>query len=190
MAGADGWGPPAGATECTSSEAAQIAGASRATGFACARYDRQMDGRLPGTVDSVAFCRGRKELEGTVDAEQLPRLAEAGATADGPIEWAVRGSTGRDELDRLREYLTVEVGFRPVIPCARCLGPVTLPRMDVANRFRFAASEEQAAREDREAQDCDVIAQDPRLDLNTLIEDEVLLALPMLATHEICPDQL
>ena len=149
-----------------------------------------MEGRLPGRVDSVAFCRGRKELEGAVDADALPRLAEAGATADGPIAWVVRGSTGRDELDRLRDYLTVRVTFRPVIPCARCLAPVVLPQIDVSNRFRFAASEEQAAREDREAQDCDVIAQDPRFDLDALIEDEVLLALPMLATHETCPDQL
>lgn len=149
-----------------------------------------MDGRLPGRVDSVAFARGRQELSGEVDGDQLPRLAEAGATTDGPIAWAARGSTGRDELDRLREFLTIRVAFRPVIACARCLEPVTLEPVDVTNAFRFAASEEQAAREDRLAQDCDVIAHDARLDLGALIEDEVLLALPMLAAHEICPDQL
>lgn len=149
-----------------------------------------MDGRLPGRVDSVAFARGRQELSGEVDGERLPRLAEAGATTEGPVDWSAQGSTGRDELDRLREFLTIRAAFRPVIPCARCLEPVTLERVDVTNRFRFAASEEQAAREDRVAQDCDVIAHDNQLDLGALIEDEVLLALPMFATHEICPDQL
>ena len=149
-----------------------------------------MDGRLPGRVDSVAFARGRQSLSGEIEGEHLPRLAEAGATTEGPIEWSATGSTGRDELDRLRDFLTTRVAFRPVIPCARCLEPVTLPRVEVTNRFRFAASEDQAAREDREAEDCDVIAQDPRLDLGALIEDEVLLALPMMATHDTCPDQL
>lgn len=149
-----------------------------------------MDGKLPGRVDSVAFARGRQALSGEVAGERLPRLAEAGATTDGVIEWSAQGSTGRDDFDRLRDFLTLRVAFRPVIPCARCLEPVTLAPVDVTSRFRFAASEEQAAREDREAQDCDVIAQDGQLDLGALIEDEVLLALPMFATHETCPDQL
>lgn len=149
-----------------------------------------MEGKLPGRIDSVHFARSRQHLEGEVAGDRLLRLAEAGATSEGPIRWAASGSTGRDELDRLRDFLTIAVAFRPVIPCARCLEPVVLAEVEVENRFRFAASEEQAAREDRAAQDCDVIAHDSKLDLGALIEDEVLLALPMLATHEKCPDPL
>jgi len=104
--------------------------------------------------------------------------------------WSATGSTGRDALGRLREFLEVGVAFTPVMPCARCLEPVTLAAIAAKTRFRFAASEEQAAREDRDEVDCDVIAHDRHLDLGVLVEDEVLLALPMLATHDHCPSQL
>lgn len=147
-------------------------------------------GTLPGRIDSRAFARSRRELSGSIDAERLGRLAEAGSATDGPIRWSATGSTGHDALDRLREFLTIRLAFTPILPCARCLEPVTLAPITAETRFRFAASEDQAAREDREAEDCDVIAHDPALDLAALIEDEVLLSLPMFASHDKCPDPL
>ena len=117
-------------------------------------------------------------------------MVEAGAATVDDVRWSAVGSIGRDAHDRLREFLTIRVEFTPILPCARCLAPVTLAPISAENRFRFAATEDQAAREDREATDCDVIAHDPALDLGALIEDEVLLSLPMLAAHDKCPDPL
>ncbi len=147
-------------------------------------------GSRPGRIDSRAFARAKSELSGALDGDSLGRLVEAGAATDGPIRWTVRGSTGHDDLDRLREFLTVRLEFTPILPCARCLEPVCLAPIVAETRFRFAASEDQAAREDREAGDCDVIAHDPALDLCSLVEDEVLLSLPMFAAHDQCPDPL
>jgi uncharacterized protein len=145
---------------------------------------------LPGPIDSVAFARGRRELLGRIESDRLGRVVEAGAaTADG-VRWSAVGSTGRDAHDRLREFLTIRVDFTPILRCARCLEPMTLAPIAAESRFRFAATEDQAAREDREEADCDVIAHDPALDLGALIEDEVLLSLPMLAAHDQCPDPL
>ncbi len=145
---------------------------------------------LPGPIDSVAFARGRRELWGRIESERLGRVVEAGAATVDDVRWSAVGSIGRDAHDRLREFLTIRVEFTPILPCARCLAPVTLAPISAENRFRFAATEDQAAREDREATDCDVIAHDPALDLGALIEDEVLLSLPMLAAHDKCPDPL
>lgn len=152
--------------------------------------DPAAGGAPPGRIDSRAFARARQEVSGLVEGERMPRLMDAGATTDGPIEWSASGSTGRDSLDRHREFLTIRLRFTPVLPCARCLEPVTLAPITAENRFRFAASEDQAAREDRESADCDVIAHDPALDLAALVEDEVLLSLPMFAAHDKCPDPL
>ncbi len=148
------------------------------------------EGSLPGRIDSHAFARGRRALEGAVDGERLPRLLEAGAATEGPVRWWATGSTGRDALDRLRDYLTLRLEFTPVLPCARCLEPVRLAPVVAESRFRFAASEDQAALEDRTEVAVDVISHDTALDLGALIEDELLLSLPMFAAHDRCPDPL
>ena len=54
--------------------------------------------------------------------------------------------------------------------------------------FRFAPDEEQAARLDEELE-ADVLALSPGFSLMDLVEDEVLLELPLMARHEACPSE-
>ena len=70
--------------------------------------------------------------------------------------------------------------------CSKCLEPVQVPELVTDTRFRLAATENQAAQEDREADTEEVIAADPHLDLSALVEDEALLALPMAPSHPEC----
>ena len=102
------------------------------------------------------------------------------------LVWAVEGFVGRDQLQRQREYLRVQTTFSPWMTCARCLEPVAVHELHTDTRFRFAASEQQAAAEDREAEGEEVIAGSPHLDLAALVEDEAILALPMAPVHSAC----
>ncbi len=52
--------------------------------------------------------------------------------------------------------------------------------------FRFVASEEAAEAQDEEAEE-DVLALSQDFKLSDLIEDEVLMALPVVPRHETCP---
>jgi uncharacterized protein len=52
--------------------------------------------------------------------------------------------------------------------------------------FRFAADEAAAAALDDEAEE-DVLVLSNEFDLATLIEDELLMALPLVPRHETCP---
>jgi hypothetical protein len=54
---------------------------------------------------------------------------------------------------------------------------------------RFVAGEDAAAALDAESED-DVLALTPALDLRQLIEDELLLALPIVPRHDHCPEPL
>jgi len=65
--------------------------------------------------------------------------------------------------------------------------------MDVAlraeRRIFFVDGEDAAAALDADSED-DVLALTPALDLLELVEDELLLALPLVPRHDVCPEPL
>ena len=61
--------------------------------------------------------------------------------------------------------------------------------LGVDRRLFFVAGEDAAAALDTESDD-DVLALEPFLDLRGLVEDELLLALPLVPRHEVCPEPL
>jgi len=75
-----------------------------------------------------------------------------------------------------------------VLECQRCLQPMRLP-LHAERRIFFVDGEDEAAVLDAETED-DVLALQRALDLPALIEDELLLALPLVPRHEVCPDPL
>lgn len=165
---------------------------SRAQGAAKGEADgsiEQLPEGLAPEIDPVRFAKERRQLAGTTSIRQMPRLQESGVLDDDLlVHWQISGSTGRDELDRVRQFLSLSLEFSPVLSCARCLGPVDAGMIQTTRRYRLAASERQAALEDPEAGDVEVLAITPRLALAELIEDEAMLALPMAVSHEQCPD--
>ncbi|MFZ2989514.1 YceD family protein, partial [Ideonella sp.] len=72
--------------------------------------------------------------------------------------------------------------------CQRCLGPVGT-EMALDRWVRFVSDEESAAALDAESED-DVLALERWMDLRELIEDELLLALPLVPRHQVCPAPL
>jgi uncharacterized protein len=52
--------------------------------------------------------------------------------------------------------------------------------------YRFVESEEVAMAEDDESEE-DLLVMLPQFDLLTLLEDELLMALPLVPMHESCP---
>ncbi|MFG5406757.1 DUF177 domain-containing protein [Piscinibacter sakaiensis] len=75
------------------------------------------------------------------------------------------------------------------LTCQRCLQAVEVD-LAVARAFRFVADEDRAAAEDMDA-DEEVLATTRSLDLPALVEDELLLALPLVPRHDgACPQPL
>jgi uncharacterized protein len=69
--------------------------------------------------------------------------------------------------------------------CQRCLGPVNVT-IHVQRSYRFVESEAQAELEDEESED-DLLVFSGDFDLAALIEDEVLMDMPVVPRHEVCP---
>jgi uncharacterized protein len=73
--------------------------------------------------------------------------------------------------------------------CQRCLQPVALG-LQAERDFLFAPTEELAESWDAQRDDADVLVLTRSLNLLDLIEDELLLAFPLVPRHETCPEPL
>jgi len=108
-----------------------------------------------------------------------------GEGADRTIDWSARGELRTDEAGAEQVWLHLTVDASLPLTCQRCLGP--LDRAVCVNQsFRFVGSEEAAAAQDEDA-DEDVLVLSRDFSLADLIEDEVLMALPVIPRHETCP---
>ncbi|MFO1285556.1 MAG: DUF177 domain-containing protein [Rubrivivax sp.] len=139
-------------------------------------------------LDVAAFCRSAVAQEGRFTLAELPRLAEsvlraADAGAEPAIEWRAAGAMQSGG----RAPFVVDLGVQTklTLECQRCLQPMAVP-LAIERRLRFVEGEDEAARLDGELED-DVLALTHRLDVRALVEDELLLALPLVPRHETCP---
>lgn len=145
----------------------------------------------PKTLDVAAFCRDGGRLDGQAALADLPRFADsvvrrADGAAESPVQWRAEGSLQAVAGGPPQCRVDLTVHARPTLECQRCLQPVAVP-LEIERRIRFVQGEEAAARLDEELED-DVLALSPRFDLLALVEDELLLALPLVPRHDACPD--
>lgn len=152
-----------------------------------ATQDRTQDARA---LNVAALCKATGRVAGQWPQADMARLASGlfGPPA-GDVSWSAQGvavavAAGEPEL-----WLELDVRAEVTLQCQRCLKPVQ-HALVVDRRFRFARTEEEAERLDEEIEE-DVLALQPRLDLQELAEDELILALPLVARHdEVCPEPL
>ena len=139
---------------------------------------RTTDGGPHGRFDAFELSAEGGMLAGEVDAWTLPRVADqlaAGADA-APIAWRITG--GRDEAGR--PLLTVRLDGAVPLACQRCLQPFVAP-VAQATDLLLARDEAELARLDVE--ETEVVLANTTLDPRTLIEDELLLSLPLSPRH-------
>ncbi|HAV89377.1 YceD family protein [Stutzerimonas balearica] len=140
-----------------------------------------LKGPIPPHVDPRKLADRDATLDGDLQLSQLKRLADALEDDEGLAH--VRLHFGRDEQRALIIRSELDVDVKMI--CQRCLGPVVLP---VHSECTYAVVNEGAS-SDHLPREYDVleVGEDP-LDLLALIEDELLLALPIVPLHdpEIC----
>ena len=150
---------------------------------------RELD---PRRLDVAAFTAGGGELAGEWPADRLRRLISALAPDDGtprsPIAWRASGERRILAGAGMRPCLAIGADTAVTLECQRCLQPMRLP-LRAERRIFFVEGEDAAAALDAESED-DVLALTPALDLAELLEDELLLALPLVPRHAHCPEPL
>ncbi len=138
--------------------------------------------------DVQAFARAGQTLQGECPLSDFARLAEdcVKALDAQMVHWSLKGELREDEATgEASVWLAVSASTMVALRCQRCLESVVQP-LSVEQWFRFVASEDQAELEDEEAEE-DVLAWEPKPNILELIEDELLMALPMVPMHEACP---
>ncbi len=145
-----------------------------------------------------AFAREGLSLQGQQSLKHFARLAEMAVThshaivsdASEPVQvsWGIQGElvpvVGGDPQIWLQ--LKAEIDFP--MQCQRCMGAVKLPVFADAS-FRFVADEATAEAEDDESEE-DVLALVPELNIFELIEDELIMSVPLVPMHETCPTEV
>ncbi|MCG5512618.1 YceD family protein [Ectothiorhodospira shaposhnikovii] len=135
------------------------------------------DSLLPELVDPFRLADKSRVLEGVLDMAAMPRLAEAmGEPARGLCRVELTFDRGPSGRPRLTGHVVAELA--PL--CQRCLEPMRLP---VDSRFEM-----RLVQEDRQAagaldEEDVLVVGDERLDLAALVEDELMLCLPVVPLH-------
>lgn len=119
--------------------------------------------------------------------QDLQRLADdaQGLAPDAAVRWQARAELRPQTGAEDQVWLHLSAQASVPLTCQRCMAAVSTP-LEVDQWYRFVESEEVAMAEDDEAEE-DLLVMLPQFDLLTLIEDELLMALPLVPMHEICP---
>lgn len=141
-------------------------------------------------LDVAAFAQHEGVLEGQESLQKYERLALDGQALEPglTINWRAQGEQ-RSAVDAsVRPALHLCVQADLPLTCQRCMAPVVVP-VRVDRHLVFVPDEATAAALDDASED-DVLELTPNLDLHALIEDELLMALPLVPRHDRCPSEV
>jgi len=141
----------------------------------------------PDRLDIKAFAQAGGHLSGHDSLLKYERLAQEakGLHPDLLVDWKALSEIRPEAGGPGQIWLHLSVHASFPMECQRCLTPVDVP-LDVERSFRFVADEATAEALDEEC-DEDLLALSREFDLRELIEDELLMALPVVPRHEECP---
>jgi uncharacterized protein len=138
-------------------------------------------------IDAFEFCRRKEYLEGEIAVADLPRLVEESVDRFGTIRWSLQG--GSNSLGHSRMALSVAGSVQ--LLCQRCLAPFVF---DIGSESVLILAKDEGSADEIEAlladESIEVIVGSKVFNVTELVEDEVLLAIPLSPKHGVCPDQL
>jgi uncharacterized protein len=153
-------------------------------------------------IDAFDFVRqpGREE-QGTVALEDMERLVEDLPIQDSDARWHARSERGPLGQPLIRLTIDAEV----VVECQRCLNDFTLP-LHTEAVLHIVKTQAQLAIEDivregdgdDEGDEDEVVSSDlpervlgsARFNLLEQVEDELILCVPYVPRHDVCPEPL
>lgn len=127
-------------------------------------------------IDTQDFARNHSEISGEAPVSGMERLSDLLAEPEGMLCYSLRGDSDKDG----NLYLEVNIAGVCQLLCQRCLKAMAYP-VRIDNRLLLQAEDELMQPENDELPD--TIAPDRHLDVMTLLEDEVLLSLPLAPKH-------
>jgi uncharacterized protein len=146
----------------------------------------------PQRLDAWRFAQAGATLEGEQPLNSFQRLSQdlhSAAPADAHVRWSTRGELREAPGGGAPQaWLHLQAQTQVPLTCQRCLSAVQ-EFVEVDHWFRFVADEAAAEALDDDVEE-DLLALEPRPSLIELIEDELILSLPLVPLHTECPQPL
>lgn len=133
----------------------------------------------PVVVDSAAFARDSGELHETIGLARLSRLHHALLDHSGEVAFTLKGFLSSEQKPLLQLDITGSLN----LPCQRCLGPFDW-KFKSKRIFELVPPGQVLSDPADEADEVEQIFADPKLDVIGLVEDEIILCMPMAVRHE------
>lgn len=143
--------------------------------------------KFPPKLDVKAAAQANQTLTGTVLLSSCERLVDEtqGLGADHVVTWSAAPDVREVATGQASMWLHLTVDVVMPLVCQRCLGTVDVS-VQVDQDYRFVDTEALAEEQDDDCEE-DLLVMSREFDLAALIEDEVLMALPLVPRHDTCP---
>ncbi|MEW6164355.1 MAG: YceD family protein [Pseudomonadota bacterium] len=141
---------------------------------------------LAGTVvDSLKFAAEGGNLSGKLALSSLPRLSDVLTTREGWLECHLSGSRSMGNGGQARSVLSLKVSGRLGLRCQRCLAVVWFDCI-IDNRLLLIPEGADWPEDELESEEYDALPASREQSVRELVEEEVLLALPIVPRHADC----
>lgn len=130
-------------------------------------------------IDGLEYARSGARLSGDWQVKDFPRLKDALYASSGTLHYGLQGLPQEQGRPALR--LRVEGVLQ--LTCQRCLGPLEFALRSEALLLLFGHEAEIAV---LDAEGPERIVAEREMSVLDLVEDEVLLAIPIAPRHEQC----
>ncbi len=137
-----------------------------------------MSSRFPDFVDPWRFADVEKQISGHIEITKLARLTGALKEPVGEAEFMLAFGRDAERRSRITGYVRAVL----VLECQRCLGPMRYP---VETSVDLIVVEGHGEAEQLPDSSDPLLIGETKVRLSDLVEDELLLALPQVAMHEL-----
>ncbi len=146
---------------------------------------------VAGLAQANGYIKGQHLLQKYERLRQESCQLEADLTTSESVFWQADGEwvENAGEHAKVKPQVWLHLTAQTHLPqtCQRCLAEVST-HLEVVRSYRFVADEATAEAEDDDCEE-DLLAISREFNLLALIEDELLMALPQVPMHDICPVQ-
>ncbi len=135
-------------------------------------------------INGLEFARAGSKLQGAWPVADFARLRDVLRTDEGTLRYELRGVPQAQGHPGLR--LKVEGALQ--FSCQRCLGALEYP-LHIEVLLQLAATQAEVDAEPVVADGPELIVAGREMPVHDLIEDELLLAIPLAPRHERCAER-
>ena len=129
-------------------------------------------------IDSISFAKKSESLQGKIAVCSLERVRESLASSQGEVEFRLQGRLD----DQRRPSLILSIWGQVTLTCQRCLADF-VHELAIDRSLVLVAGEATLPDLNDEDPDTDFVAADSKMNVLQLIEDELILSLPLAPKH-------